>query len=362
MNRIVVSITLVATILLAMACMHTPIPIHSSNEIEKKVTKIAKEKSLPSISVALLLDNETKSFAYHNPALKPQPSYGIGSATKLLAALVVMDLVEREKIGLEDQLGNYVDKELLKKVDGMAGATIAQLLSHTSGVPDYTKHAQWGTTVINGEAPSTFEEKWSFVSNSAQDLGEFSYSNTNYLLLEKVVEAAVQKPYNEVFDGYFAALGVPGIRLSTLPEGLQAYYAANGQGSAEVSGWQEHYGFDGGAYASPTDLNTLLIKLFQKKSVLGKGTLAKMKQWVAMGDLEIPIGDGRLHQYGHGIMQLSYGKDTYIGHSGGTLKYQSFMFYNTNKNIAVSVLTNCSGQYYNNVFFQEVLPAILASL
>ncbi len=52
----------------------------------------------------------------------------------------------------------------------------------------------------------------------------------------------------------------------------------------------------------------------------------------------------------------------YIGHFGSTLKYQSMVIYNPEKNISISIVTNCSGKYFNNVFFQELIPARLDEL
>jgi CubicO group peptidase (beta-lactamase class C family) len=58
-------------------------------------------------------------------------------------------------------------------------------------------------------------------------------------------------------------------------------------------------------------------------------------------------------------MQLTFADDFFIGHSGGTLKYQSFLFYNPKTQTVIIALTNSSGKHYNNAFVQKVLSAIL---
>ncbi|WP_456438744.1 serine hydrolase [Psychroserpens sp.] len=83
----------------------------------------------------------------------------------------------------------------------------------------------------------------------------------------------------------------------------------------------------------------------------------------ATESMTVPIeNNGIISEYGYGIMKLTYNEQEYIGHTGGSLKYQSMVFYNTEKNISISILTNCSGSYFNNVFFQELIPAILDEL
>jgi CubicO group peptidase (beta-lactamase class C family) len=78
--------------------------------------------------------------------------------------------------------------------------------------------------------------------------------------------------------------------------------------------------------------------------------------------MSIPIGSGEISEYGNGIMKLTYEGQEYVGHFGSTLKYQSMVFYNSANNISISVVTNCSGPYFNKVFFQELIPAILDEL
>ena len=81
-----------------------------------------------------------------------------------------------------------------------------------------------------------------------------------------------------------------------------------------------------------------------------------------MGDRTIPIGDGIIKEYGNGVMKLQYKEDIYLGHPGGTLKYQSFMFCNPEKKTTISLLINSSGRYFNNLFFQDLIPVILDEL
>ncbi len=91
-------------------------------------------------------------------------------------------------------------------------------------------------------------------------------------------------------------------------------------------------------------------------------TITLMKEWINMLPKAVPIGIGNIGECGNGIMKLKYNDKEYIGHAGGTLKYQSFVFFNEEEKISISITTNCSGKYYNNAFFQELIPEILDRL
>ena len=79
-----------------------------------------------------------------------------------------------------------------------------------------------------------------------------------------------------------------------------------------------------------------------------------MEEWISMESMTIPIGsNGKISEYGNGIMKLIYNEQEYIGHFGSTLKYQSMAFFNIEKNISISIVSNCSGKHYNNVFFKN---------
>ena len=63
-----------------------------------------------------------------------ETKFATASAGKAFVAVGILQLIEREKISLDDTLGNLLDIEL-HKID--KGVTVKQLLTHTSGVPDY---------------------------------------------------------------------------------------------------------------------------------------------------------------------------------------------------------------------------------
>ena len=60
--------------------------------------------------------------------------FAIASAGKVFVAVGILQLIEQGKLHLEDTLGNVLTMDL-GQID--PDVTIRQLLTHTSGVPDY---------------------------------------------------------------------------------------------------------------------------------------------------------------------------------------------------------------------------------
>ena len=334
--------------------------VRLSKRIEKKITKIAKKKNLPALEVSISTTNESVDFKYSNDEVEEQKIFGIGSATKFLTAVLIFELIEDGKLKLDDQVSNYMISP--SEISGFENITIRNLLTHTSGLPDYTKNPDWITRVMNGEAPNLFEEKVLLIDKISNEFGKFNYSNSNYLFLEEIVETITNQPYNVYFNTFFEAHNLPGITLGTTEPNLQAFFAQTNEASSNVSMWNEYYGFDGGAYTNAKTLNDFLILLYRDKSLLTPNTLLQMEEWVEMEQMTIPVGNGQISHYGNGVMKLRYNDQDYLGHFGSTLKYQSMALYNPKTDTSISVVTNCSGRHYNKVFFQELIPAILDEL
>ncbi|MFI0976189.1 serine hydrolase domain-containing protein [Streptomyces sp. NPDC021093] len=126
--------------------------------------------------------------------------FRIWSQTKQMVATVVLQLVEKGELGVDDKLGDLlpevVEKDLVTRADEI---TVRQMLRHTSGIPDWYA----GKPNPDGsEGDPSFDVfdftthnrpldlvRWSRDRPRTGDPGEkWSYSNTNYTLLGMIIE------------------------------------------------------------------------------------------------------------------------------------------------------------------------------
>lgn len=331
--------------------------------IKETLTKIAQENNIPSLSLTISNTDNELNFSHTHPELTSQKIYGVGSTTKFLASIVLFDLFDKNSISMDTKLSELISKDLLSEIEDSGEITITQLLNHTSGLSDYTKAPSWIQDIINGKAPTSFSEKIALVSDSLSNQGMFMYSNTNYLVLEKVAETISNTSYDMLFNSFYSDRGYESISLEIPTGDIQAFFAMTDESSSNVSSWKEGYGYDGGAYSTAKELHDFTKTLFETNEILDDSTKLLMTQWISMKPMTIPIGNkGKFVEYGNGLMKLIYKEKEYLGHFGGTLKYQSIALHNPETGYTISILTNCAGRHYNNVFFQEMIPAILEKL
>jgi D-alanyl-D-alanine carboxypeptidase len=115
----------------------------------------------------------------------------IGGVTKSFTATVVLQLVGEEKLAL----GDTVEQWLPGVISNGDAISIRQLLNHTSGIDDFTADPAYLAPYMEGNLTYIFD--LSTLAQIAADHGPLfapgsalSYSNTNYLLLGMIVEAA----------------------------------------------------------------------------------------------------------------------------------------------------------------------------
>ncbi len=129
-------------------------------------------------------------------AMEPSMVFKIGSMTKQFTAVAVMLLVEEGKIGLDEVVTKY-----LPDYPAHGGRiTIRHLLTHTSGTAELTEIEEWQARMRDELTP---DEVIAFFKDKPLDFepGEkWEYSNSGYLLLGRIVEAASGVPWRQFVE------------------------------------------------------------------------------------------------------------------------------------------------------------------
>jgi D-alanyl-D-alanine carboxypeptidase len=165
----------------------------------------------PSAAVAVLRGSDTLVFKGYGladiPASRAATAttvYEIGSITKQFTSSAIMRLVEAGRIGLDDDLSKYVQFPLQGK-----SVSIRQLLTHTSGIHNYTASPEWRKTWDKDLTPA---EIVAFVAKDTFDFAPgtaYRYDNTGYVLLGMVIEKVTGQRYADYLnDNFFKPLGL----------------------------------------------------------------------------------------------------------------------------------------------------------
>src|SRR6266550_1403019 len=190
-----------------------PVP-GKADKIDDYVTAKIKRLHVPGASLAIVRDGHiTKAQGYgfanlelRSPATK-ETVYEIGSTSKQFTATAIMMLVEEGKVRLDDTITKFFPEA----PQAWRSITIRHLLTHTSGIPDYTD----GTFDYRKDYTEDQLARFAYGLTPEFPAGSrWNYSNTGYLLLGVVVRKVSGRFYGDVLaDRVFKPLGMTTTRI-----------------------------------------------------------------------------------------------------------------------------------------------------
>ena len=251
----------------------------------------------------------------------------VGSASKTFVAVVVMQMVQEGKVGLDEPIETYLPG--LIKGEGVDGSkiTVRQLLQHTSGLPEYTDTTPGSGDIF--QIKDHYAQPRDLLDTALSKPAAFEpgtqwkYTNTNYIVLGMLIERVSQRPVGEQIDErivkklglshtYFPAPGEEKIR-GTHPRG----YHLSAEGKLEdITEMDPTWGWAAGAMVStPSELNTFFQAVFDGR-LLTQASIDEMKKGVDTDKAGVVYGLGLIGR------SLSCG-GTAWGHGGDIAGYHT---------------------------------------
>jgi CubicO group peptidase (beta-lactamase class C family) len=137
----------------------------------------------------------------------PDTPFIIGSTTKSMTALAVLQLVEDGALALDDPVNAHLREFQVHPAAWTEQVTVRRLLEHTSGLPPLAgaPATTWLQDVPIADA-ATQVNGTELVSEPGTD---WQYANANYVLLGALIEEVTGRPYaDHLEDRLFAPLGM----------------------------------------------------------------------------------------------------------------------------------------------------------
>jgi D-alanyl-D-alanine carboxypeptidase len=279
------------------------------------------------------------------PMTKDTPIH-LASITKLYTAAIIMRLYEKGALSLDDPMSRYLPEGLIKGIHVYKGKdysdeiNIKQLLSHTSGIADYyTEKPKGGKSVFellleNPEhtwrEDETIEWAQDKLEPNFRPGTDASYSDTNFDLLGKIIEAITSQPRHTVYEDFiFRPLDLAHTWLieSSAPQipilPADVFYKKRNITTIRSNGAYWPY------MISTAEEMIIFLKALNEGRIVSKDTLKLMHNW---HKLQFPL------QYGFGTMYFKLPplmtRITKIsplwGHSGST---GSFLYYSQDQDL-----------------------------
>ena len=172
--------------------------------VDEIIQREMKERKIPGVQLAVVQNGRivlsrsygTANLQYNIPVSNTSV-FPINSNTKIFTGVAVMQLVEQDKIKLEDPISTYLDDlpAEWKKI------TVDQLLTHISGLPEILKLLDPMTGNIGPlKTEAAIWEKLKTLPLEFKTGEQFSYNQTNYYLLGKIIEKLTRMPFTDFFE------------------------------------------------------------------------------------------------------------------------------------------------------------------
>jgi N-acyl-D-aspartate/D-glutamate deacylase/CubicO group peptidase (beta-lactamase class C family) len=314
MVRLIVALLLVTAL--------APMQARQADAIDAIVREEMTAQRIPGMAVAVIRRGEViKAQGYglanveHNVPVTDETIFQSGSVGKQFTAAAVMLQVEDGKLTLTDPLIKFFPNGPATWRD----ITVRHLLTHTSGIPDYTDG------MVDYRKDYTEDELVAFASGLTLHFtpgGEWRYSNTGYILLGAIIRKVSGSFYGDVLrDRVFTPLGMTTARVISeaeiVPNRAAGYRLE--RGALRNQSWVSpalNTTADGSLYLSLRDL-------IAWDRGIRAGAILRPESWRQIFT-PVTLNSGRLHPYGFGFqVDRIAGRD--IQRHGGS--WQGFQTY-----------------------------------
>ena len=271
--------------------------------------------------------------------------YRIGSITKMFTSVLIYQLVDEGKLNLDDRIASYFPN---LNIPNLFTLKVVDLLSHTSGLDDYTCKDDDYYWLRETQSPEEIDNN--IIQQGTPHFGgkkkNFFFSNTGYYLLARIVEQKRQMSYDEAVKKYIINkihLENTYTQHDVLPYEVQSYQLFDQWEAMDEISFENTNGVND-LISTLGDLAKFNQALFAHK-LISKSSLASMKP--------VPFKE----KYGRGMMYYLYKKKNFVGHTGGTFGSFSLLYYNEEEKLTFVYAIN--GAAFSHYQMFDALLAIL---
>ena len=260
----------------------------------------------------------------------PNAKFRLGSVTKQFTAASILLLEERGKLSVQDPVKKYV----LNAPAAWDKITIFNLLTHTSGIPNFTDFPEYRRLEPFATSAEQLVALFRDKPLDFQPGERWSYSNSGYVLLTDIIEKITGQQYASfVHDNIFAPLGM-----------TESGYDSN---SEVIAHRASGYVFENNRYANAGYIN---MTVPQGAGALYSTTedLLKWELGLFGGKVLTPASLKKMttpfkNDYAFGLEVASYGMHRVIQHGGGIEGFNTIVSYSPDDQVTVIVLANVNG-------------------
>jgi D-alanyl-D-alanine carboxypeptidase len=262
--------------------------------------------------------------------------FAIGSVSKQFICAAVLLLAEDGKLQVNDPVAKYYPN-LTRAKD----ITLFDLMNHVSGYPDYYPLDFVDRRMTRKIDPDELLRRYAGGKLDFEPGSKWSYSNTGYILLGRVVEKVSGGTLGEFLSQrIFQPLSMTNsfYELDPADARLASGYATFALSEPELVGAEGRgwLGGAGGIYSTPSDLAKWDLALISDK-------VFKRAETYSLMTSPRKLSDGKFAEYGCGLSVKTQGGRQVLSHNGAVSGFNTYNAMAPSTRSAVIVTVNIEG-------------------
>lgn len=337
-----------------------PVSAETAARIDEILAQSIEQKLMPGVAVTVASRDGGTFTRYLGQAslaraqsVTAATRFRLGSISKLVTAAAILKLAEEGRLGIAAPVASLLPENAAIAMLP-ASVTVERLLSHTSGLPDFTKE-ELEAKVARGVSTDGDLAKVLARPIKAMPGDQWAYADAPFRILSRIIERVSGLSYG----AYVSKRLGPALGLSTLalcepgaPEHAEGYLSEGGKLAPEPAYAIKGLLGEGGLCAAAEDLAKLPLSLADGRW-LGASSVARMTA-------PTRLTDGTMVDYGLGVRGGLLGDQRAWGHTGGGLhgSWASVVYY-PDAGVSVAVTANGNGSDVDAATLQGQLAAVV---
>jgi CubicO group peptidase (beta-lactamase class C family) len=283
-------------------------------QIDSIIRQQIADKHIIGVSVGIMQNGKTVFARGYGIAdvktsspVTPTTMFAIGSVTKQFTCSSMLMLQEQHKLSVDDPVSKY-----FPGLTRARNITLKDLGGHLSGYRDYYPLDYVDREMAASQPADTIIARYAMRPLDFEPRSHWSYSNTGYLILGRVIEKVSGQPIGSFFQSHiFTPLALAHTAYEPSPNAMMAKgYTSFGLSDPidavpEAKGWA---GAAGAIWSTPTDLLTWDLSLLNH-------TLISPASYAVLATPQ-RLTDGRSSGYGCGQGINDRGSAVTLSHGG----------------------------------------------
>ncbi len=308
--------------------------------IDEYVERQVRATGFVGLSLAIMKDGKIvlakgygKTASKNGVAVTPETLFAAGSITKQFTCACIFLLAEEGKLSIYDKVAKYYP-QLTKASD----ITLYDLMSHVSGYPDYYPLDFVDRRMAKSIALDKLIEEYAAGKLDFEPGTRWSYSNTGYIILGRVIEKVSGQPFDKFLTerilkrvGLEHSIQEPKPGTPGVSTGHTSFFLGAAEAAIPEAEGRIHAA--GGLFTTPSDLLKWDLALME-------GKVVKPESYTVMTTGR-KLADGRIRNYGCGLMINPRDGETIIQHSGAVSGFLAYNLMIPRTKSGLVLMTNC---------------------